>query len=125
MALTQKEFLRCVSLGETSPEIVAFAKTLLEKIAAPTPTQVENEKLCAVILNGIKPNIVYLASDIAKALNVSTQKASALCKVLVGFNKVRVADYKVKGKGVLKGYSLIVEAEPEVAPEVEQEVQSE
>lgn len=125
MALTQKEFLRCVSLGETSPEVVAFAKALLEKIAAPTQAQIENEILCATILSGIKPNTVYLASDIAKALNVSTQKASALCKILVGFNKIRVADYKVKGKGVLKGYSLIVEAEPEVAPEVEQEVQSE
>ncbi len=125
MALTQKEFLTCVSLGETNAEVVAFAKALLEKVAAPTPTQIENEKLCAVILNGIKPNTVYFASDIAKALNVSTQKASALCKILVGFNKISVADYKVKGKGVLKGYSLIVEAEPEVTPEVEQEVQSE
>lgn len=125
MALTQKEFLACVSLGVTNAEVVAFAKALLEKVAAPTPTQIENEKLCAVILKSIKPNTVYLASDIAKSLNISTQKASALCKILVGFNKVSVADYKVKGKGVLKGYSLIVEAEPEVAPEVEQEAQSE
>ena len=125
MALTQKEFLTCVSLGVTNAEVIAFAKTLLEKVAAPTPTQIENEKLCAIILKSIKPNTVYLARDIAKALNVSTQKASALCKILVGFNKVSVADYKVKGKGVFKGYSLIVEAEPEVTPEVEQEVQSE
>ena len=125
MALTQKEFLTCVSRGETSPEVVAFAKTLLEKVAAPTPTQIQNEKLCAVILKGIKPNTVYFARDIARALNISTQKASALCKILVGFNKFTAADYKIKGLGVFKGYSLIVEAEPEVAPEVEQEVQSE
>jgi hypothetical protein len=47
-----------------------------------------------------------VASDIAKAMEISTQKASALCKLLVDNGTLAVGDKKIKGKGTVKEYSL-------------------
>lgn len=52
-----------------------------------------------------------LASEIAVALGVSSSKATALAKSLVADGSVEMADVKVKGKGVLKGYRLIRDIE--------------
>ena len=48
-----------------------------------------------------------IASDIATVLGVSTSKATALAKSLVAEGKATVRDVKVKGKGTVKGYSLV------------------
>lgn len=55
-----------------------------------------------------------LASEIATALDVSPAKATALAKALVADECVEMADVKVKGKGVLKGYRLICDVEDDV-----------
>ena len=60
-----------------------------------------------------------VASDIATAVGISTQKASALCKLLVDGGKVTVADIKVKNKGTVKQYTLVT-SDTE-AEEVEEE----
>ena len=47
-----------------------------------------------------------VASVIATKLNISTQKASALCKQLVEEKELVVTDIKVKNKGTLKQYAI-------------------
>lgn len=71
-----------------------------------TKAQKENEGIMTSILDHLV-NGSAVASDIAKALGISTQKASALCKLLVDGGKVTVADIKVKNKGTVKQYTLV------------------
>lgn len=77
----------------------------------PNKTQVANEPVKAAILAYLGEHARAVASDIAAACGVSTQKVSALCKQLVEAGAVSVADVKVKGKGTLKAYSLGEDAE--------------
>jgi hypothetical protein len=58
------------------------------------------------IVEYIKTNGSQVASALGAALGISTQKASALCKILVDGGELTVADVKVKGKGTVKCYSL-------------------
>ena len=55
-----------------------------------------------------------VASDIGAALGISTQKASALCGLLVKEGKMTVVDTKVKNKGTVKQYTLVATDTDEV-----------
>jgi TctA family transporter len=68
--------------------------------------QKENKVLMEKILENLSENTTTPASLIGFMLGVSTQKASALCTLLAKSGKVAVTDIKVKGKGMVKGYSL-------------------
>lgn len=68
--------------------------------------QIANEGIMDNIVEYIKTNGSQVASALASALGISTQKASALCKILVEGGELTVADKKVKGKGSVKEYSL-------------------
>ena len=68
--------------------------------------QVANDGIMNSIVEYIKTNGSQVASALASALGISTQKASALCKILVDGGELTVADKKVKGKGSVKEYSL-------------------
>jgi DNA-binding transcriptional regulator LsrR (DeoR family) len=111
--MTNREFFNKVIAGEVDNEVVEMAQTLLAKLDeknakrknTETKEQKENKvlmaKICDLLANG-----GMVASDIGKALGVSTQKASALCILLVKEGTVSVADVKVKGKGTVKCYTL-------------------
>ena len=89
-------------------ELKAFATDAIAKLDArnakrantPSKTQKENapliEKIASLLTSEPK-----LASELAKEMEISTQKASALVKKVEG---VSVCDVKVKGKGTQKGY---------------------
>ena len=68
--------------------------------------QVANDGIMNSIVEYIKTNGSQVASALGSALGISTQKASALCKILVDGGELTVADKKVKGKGSVKEYSL-------------------
>lgn len=107
-----------------SAEVVALAKAEIVKIdaknakrqAKPSKTQEQNAVIKSAIVDGMKPNGVYLASDIAKAHDISTQKVSALMKQLSADGLVTIMDTKVKGKGTLKAYKLADSAEDGAEP---------
>jgi predicted Rossmann fold nucleotide-binding protein DprA/Smf involved in DNA uptake len=112
--MTQREFLTAIASNETlNAELVDFAKAMLVKAdeknakrrETPNKTQLANEPIKAKILELIaeKPMV---ASDIAKELEITTQKASALARQLVECGQLSVTDVKVKGKGSVKCYSL-------------------
>ena len=113
--MTNREFFTAiVNAYDVEPteaqweELKAFATEAIEKLDARnakrantlSKTQKENapliEKIASLLTSEPK-----LASELAKEMEISTQKASALVKKVEG---VSVCDIKVKGKGTQKGY---------------------
>ena len=113
--MTERDFYNKVIAHEGIPsDIKEYAMEGIAKLDAknlkrkntPTKEQVANEGLKENILAllGDKPMV---ASEVGVSLGVSTQKASALCTLLVKDGKVAVTDIKVKNKGTVKQYSLV------------------
>lgn len=111
--MTTREFLNALTLeGELEAKRLELISKLDEKNAKraskPTKTQEANEPIKAAILAYVEANPKAVASDIGKALDISTQKASALAFELVKAGALTREDIKVKGKGTVKGYSVAV-----------------
>ena len=126
--MTNREFYKAVIGANVSEELKEFAQGEIDKLDAKnekrkntqTKAQKENETIKVAIVDFIKENGASVASVIANSCGISTQKASALCKLLVEEKAITVADIKVKNKGTLKQYAL-AETE-EVAEEETEEV---
>ena len=113
--MTEREFLTAILAVEgIATDLADYATEGLAKLDArndkrkntKTKAQVENEGIMASILEALA-TAPMVASEIASAVGISTQKASALCKLLVEGGKVTVADVKVKNKGTVKQYTLV------------------
>ena len=106
--MTNREFFTAIVNSEVSDELKAFATESIAKLDArnakrsekPSKKSLENAPLIAKIAEFLTSE-PKLASEIAKELEISTQKASALLRQIDG---VSVCDVKVKGKGTQKGY---------------------
>ena len=115
--MTNREFYTAI-IGNpnVADDLKTYAQGEIDKLDArndkrkntQTKAQKENEGIMTSILEHLA-NGSAVASEIGSALGISTQKASALCKLLVNDGKLTVADIKVKNKGTLKQYTL---AEP-------------
>lgn len=119
--MTNREFYTAIlNVEGINADLKAYAQGEIDKLNARndkrkttmTKEQVANEGIKANILAHLA-NAPAVASEIAVAVGVSTQKASALCKLLVNEGKVAVADVKVKNKGAVKQYTLITTEEGE------------
>ena len=75
-----------------------------------TKAQIENEPIKKKIVELLtEVGEKYVASAIAEKVEISTQKASALCRQLVDEGKLQVEEVKVPKKGKQKAYSVITE----------------
>ena len=126
--MTNREFYTTIIANPNLAEdIKTFAQGEIDKLNArnderkntQTKAQKENESVMASILTHLA-NGSAVASDIGSALGISTQKASALCKLLVNSGKVTVADIKVKNKGTVKQYTLVTSDTSEAEGEAEE-----
>ena len=110
--MTNREFYEAIANGTINEEVMTKAAELIEKMDAAnkarrekvTEKQAENLKLVeeVVAMLGAEP---LTATDIAAALEVKTQKASALARMAVAAG--RAVSQDVKGpKGKCKGYTL-------------------
>lgn len=113
--MTEREFLtKVIAIEGIADELKTYAEEGIAKLDAKndkrrntqTKAQKENEVLMAEIVDTIIANGKMVASEIAGAMGISTQKASALCKLLVDGGKLSVADVKIKNKGTVKQYSF-------------------
>lgn len=113
--MTEREFLtKVIAINGISKELSDYATESIAKLDArndkrkntQTKVQKENEGVMTAIVDHLTANGSDVASSIGTALGISTQKASALCKLLVDSGKLTVADVKVKGKGTVKQYSI-------------------
>ncbi len=115
--MTKREFLEAVIATEAvavnvkefaENEIVKLDLKNLHRSSKPTKTQVENEPIKTAIVTLLtETDEKYVASVIAEKVEISTQKASALCRQLVNEGKLQVEEVKVPKKGTQKAYSVI------------------
>ena len=127
--MTKREFLNEVIavIDGTSEvnvlELKEFAKAEIVKLdernanrsSKPTKTQIENEPIKEKILEILSTGERMVASAIAERLEISTQKASALCRQLVESKKLKVEDVKIPKKGKQKAYMVNAAANEEDA----------
>ena len=125
--MTKREFLNEVIavIDGTSEvnvlELKEFAKAEIVKLdernanrsSKPTKTQIENESIKEKILEVLSTGEKMVASAIAERLEISTQKASALCRQLVESKKLKVEDVKIPKKGKQKAYMVNTAANEE------------
>ena len=125
--MTKREFLNEVIavIDGTSEvnvlELKEFAKAEIVKLdernanrsSKPTKTQIENEPIKEKILEVLSTGERMVASAIAERLEISTQKASALCRQLVESKQLKVEDVKIPKKGKQKAYMVNTAADEE------------
>lgn len=125
--MTKREFLNEVIavIDGTSEvnvlELKEFAKAEIVKLdernanrsSKPTKTQIENEPIKEKILEVLSTGERMVASAIAEKVEISTQKASALCRQLVESKKLKVEDVNIPKKGKLKAYMINTAANEE------------
>ena len=119
--MTKREFLNEVIavIDGTSEvnvlELKEFAKAEIVKLdernanrsSKPTKIQIENEPIKEKILEVLSTGEKMVASAIAERVEISTQKASALCRQLVESQKLKVEEVKIPKKGKQKAYSIL------------------
>ena len=111
--MTNREFYTMVANGTLTEEVIAKANEEIAKLDArnakraskPSKKSLENEPIKAKIVEFLADGS-HLASEIASGCEISTSKASALCRQLVESGSLTVCDVKVKGKDTQKSYSL-------------------
>ena len=94
-------------------EIVKLDERNASRSSKPTKTQIENEPIKEKILEVLSTGERMVASAIAERLEISTQKASALCRQLVESKKLKVEDVKIPKKGKQKAYMVNTAADEE------------
>ncbi len=123
--MTKREFLNEVIavIDGTSEvnvlELKEFAKAEIVKLdernanrsSKPTKAQIENEPIKEKILEVLSTGERMVASAIAEKVEISTQKASALCRQLVESGKLSVEEVKIPKKGKQKAYHILEVAE--------------
>ncbi len=124
--MTQREFFTAIVNSEVSEELKTYASESIEKLDArnakraskPSKKSIENEPIKESIANHLIDGEGHLASEIAKSLDLSVSKVSALCRQMVGDGILTVEDVKVKGKGTQKSYSIaqLIEKERTLHP---------
>lgn len=116
-AMTQREFFTAIINSDVAEHLKDYAQTQIEKLdkrnatrsSKPNKTQVENEGIKKDILEVLSENGGMFASDIAKALDISTNKVASLCKQLVDDEKITVTEVKVPKRGKVRQYSVVGE----------------
>lgn len=115
--MTNREFFTAIASNTAlSDELVKFANEAIAKLdkrnasrsSKPSKTAIANEPIKASIMEYVTAHANALASDIAVACEISTQKASALCVQMVKDEVLTVCEVKVPKKGKVKAYSLAV-----------------
>ena len=117
--MTQKEFYQAViGVEGINEELITYATEAIAKLDAKnakkrdtaSKAQLANIELGKVVVEFMAENGPAFASDIAGNVDgiTSTQKATAVLKLLVADGTVTVEDVKVKGKGSVKQYTLVV-----------------
>jgi len=116
--MTNRQFLTAIVEGKVTPEIVEYAKAQIVKLdeknakrrETGTANQRANEGIKEAILGAMEAGVTYTAAEIV-ALGIegiaSTQKVSPLMSQLSDAGKVTISEVKIKGKGKVKGYTLV------------------
>ena len=118
---TNREFLNAVIKANVSKDITELAQAQIVALDKKNANRkvsksalahkTENDGVKSAILAKLSADKPTVASDLATAIGVSTQKISALAKQLVEDGSITVCDVKVPKKGKVKGYTLVASAD--------------
>lgn len=108
--MTRREMFEAIVNGNITDEVVNMALHEIDKMDErnarrknkPTKNALANEPIKAQILE-VLTDTPMVASAVAEAVGITTQKASALLRQIDGLT---VTEVKVKGRGKVKGYAL-------------------
>jgi predicted Rossmann fold nucleotide-binding protein DprA/Smf involved in DNA uptake len=114
--MTNREFYTNIANGTITEDVIAHAAAQLVKMDEanekrknkPSKKATENAPILESITNALTTEPA-VAADIAAAVGISTQKASALLRQLVANGTAAQSEVKVPKKGTVKAYSLAVE----------------
>lgn len=114
--MTNREFFVAVVNANISDELTAHAQAAIEKLDKaldarknkPNKKDEENAPVLEALTNALTSE-KQTAPDLAAAVGVSTQKASALLRKLVDAGVAVAEDVNVPKKGKMKGYALAVD----------------
>ena len=115
--MTRREVYNAVLGGNTSEEVLNWFRTELSKMdtanekrkTQPSKKDKENQPIKESIFTLLSEKGSMVASAIGETLNISTSKASALCRQMVEDGRLSVAEVKStkKGGGKVKQYTAI------------------
>lgn len=114
--MTNREFYSAVVEGNISPEVQEHAGMLLAKMdeqnakrkSVMTKKQQENKAVKQEIVRYLQQHSEgAVAAEIGEGLEISTQKALALCRQLVSEEKIRSEEVAVPKVGIRKKYYAV------------------
>lgn len=114
MEMTMREFFKAVVVANISEEMNAKATEEIAKLdkknekrsSKPSKVALANEPIKAKIVEYVTSKGRSIASEIAEGLDITTQKASALCRQLVEAGVLVSGETKIPKKGKVKFYAL-------------------
>lgn len=122
--ITLRQYHEAVISGNITDAIIAKARAEIAKLDATNAKRAEkaaekakeNDPIKNAIYNLLVEKGAMVASAIAMELTtpeaeVTTSKASSMCRQMVEERRLTVEDVKVKGKGKVKQYTAVVPAE--------------
>lgn len=112
--MTTREFLNSVISANISDDVTAQAQAMIanldkrnaKRASTPSKTAIANEPIKASIVDLFANGGSKTASEVAVALTITTQKASALLRQLVENGTLTSTEVKVPKKGKCKAYAL-------------------
>ena len=122
--ITLRQYHEAVISGNITDTIIAKARAEIAKLDATNAKRAEkaaekakeNDPIKNAIYNLLVEKGAMVASEIGAALTtpeaeITTSKASSMCRQMVEERRLTVEDIKVKGKGKVKQYTAVVPAE--------------
>lgn len=112
--MTARNFYTLVSNGTVNEEIKAYAAEAIRKMDEAnekkkntmTPSQKENVVFKQRILDVLEGKDYTIAATIAELVEISPNKASALCRQLVADGALVVSEVKNEKKNKVKAYKI-------------------
>lgn len=116
--MTNREFLNAVINANLSEDVTARAQELLAQMDARNAKRASTPSKSAVANVPLKNAIVKMvgekpmtAPEVGQALEISTQKASALLRQLCEAGTLTAEEVKIPKKGKIKQYSIVEDAQ--------------
>lgn len=115
--MTMRQYHEAVAAGNITADVIAKAQNEIAKLDAANAKRAanqskkskENEPIKQAIYDLLTEKGTMTSPDIAEALELTTSKASAMCRQMVEDNRLSVSEVKIPKKGKLKAYTAIVE----------------
>ena len=120
--ITLRQYHEAVISGNITDDVIAKARAEIAKLDATNAKRAEkaaekakeNDPIKNAIYNLLVEKGAMVASAIAMELTtpeaeITTSKASSMCRQMVEENRLSASDVSVKGKGKQKAYTAIVE----------------